>query len=76
MKTKKLHKRLVLKKVTVTNLNDYELNSIRGGDNSEQTACAYCDTEGIACRPSAPCTGTLCYETGYTFCVCPSFPCP
>lgn len=51
------NKKLRLNKETVSNLNNYDLNSIRGGVFTNETVCRACNTEGIACRPTTPCTG-------------------
>lgn len=53
MKAKKINKKLFLNKVTVTNLNNIELNSVQGGDsNGTDTSCecttsaeSYCCTD-------------------------------
>ncbi|UCH94288.1 MAG: class I lanthipeptide [Candidatus Aminicenantes bacterium] len=71
MKTK-FKKKLRLNKKTVSNLNNYGLDSIRGGF-SEGTDCGFCNTEGIACRPTTQCppgnTDTLCSDD------CTHYPC-
>lgn len=67
MKTKKFNKKLSLNKKTIANLVNKELNDVRGGI-SEGTDCGFCNTEGIACRPTTQCTGG-CVETDFT---CPA----
>jgi hypothetical protein len=70
MKNKKFNKRLGLNKATVANLSNYELNYVRGGVFTNETVCRACNTEGIACRPTTPCTGSPCVDTDYSICVC------
>ena len=73
MKTK-FKKKLGLNKKTVANLNNYHLNSIRGG-LSEGTDCGFCNTEGIACRPTAPCTGGCDTEDCTNYITCDNATC-
>jgi natural product precursor len=44
MKTKKMSKRLSLNKKTITDLNDSELNSVRGGIDTGYSCPGHCDT--------------------------------
>lgn len=76
MKTTKNNKKLTLKMVTVTNLNDQNLDAIRGGATVEptghsfcDTACTICNTEGLACRPTTRCNVAFLDETDYTLCI-------
>jgi len=41
MKTKKLKKKLVFSKATVANLEDSQMNALKGGNHSQFTVDAY-----------------------------------
>ncbi len=60
MKTKKFNSKLSLNKKTIANLNNHELNYVRGGDTAP-SACK-CDSEIAICQPTGACTAT-CGET-------------
>ena len=71
MKTKKLTKKLVLNKETVTNLNNREMGVLQGGAKTDITCMTICDTDFscadtncLNCRPS------FYYTDCYSQCIC------
>jgi len=52
MKTKKFHKKLVLSKETVDNLNGNELKAVNGGNRTDWPY-SRCVTDCLACDPTA-----------------------
>ena len=58
MKTKKLAKKLALKKKTIDNLNDAEMQAVNGGDIKPTTPvsrCLACQWETQTCEPWGSC---------------------
>jgi len=45
MKTKRIDKKMVLKKMTVADLSEISMNEIRGGTYTSQDPECYCDSE-------------------------------
>ena len=72
MKTKKIKKKLDLRKSTVTNLNFTQLKSAKGGTQGPDTdrTCEYCDTwvscEWTVCPICASVPDTVCCATDFT----------
>ncbi len=67
MKTKKLNKKLSLKKMTVSNLNGDAMTGIKGGISGTNTEPPYCDTEitcGVTICDYPGCNNTNTCEAG------------
>lgn len=62
MKAKKLNKKLVLNKKTISHLGDWEMNKVQGG----KTQIPY-DTCPLTCEPSC---GISCRTVCYSICYC------
>jgi len=62
MKTKKIDTTLRINKVTVSNLNNLKMDSIRGGLSNVNTEGDYCDTE-MTCGATM-CNYASCAKTG------------
>lgn len=80
MKTKKITKKLVLNKTTVSNLNKLEQSNVRGGDGIStcetcdtcETYCGTCQTECLPCQtfPIRTCQPTFGYENSCVMGIC------
>lgn len=55
MKTKKINSKLVLKKETVADMGNYELNNVRGGGTGI-SGCICPTVNNPLCQPTAPCS--------------------
>lgn len=71
MKTKRVIKKLVLSKETISDLNDRDMNSARGGYETIYT-CTTCQT-GAGCTNPGPCEETVACTTFCSIFLC-TFP--
>jgi len=66
MKTKKFDKKLALNKTTVANLNNAQMNDLKGGAPNTRITCPICDT--LESCFATLCT--ICMSIPETFCDC------
>ena len=64
MKAKKLDKRLMLNKTTISNLNDAEMNKAQGG----LTAVPFCPVTRCSCYIDCECSGSCTAASIETVC--------